>query len=150
MKNKKTHCDRGHEMSGDNIHTKKGGYNICRKCAVINSINFRKRHPEVVEKLRVSRREYFKNYKKQWDYSKPNVLDEKLEWTLQRKKKRQTHFKVIGAIKKGLLERKPCVVCGNEKVDGHHPDYSKPLEVIWLCRQHHKDIHHGRLVLNKT
>jgi hypothetical protein len=23
----------------------------------------------------------------------------------------------------------------------HHPDYSKPLEVLWLCTQHHADQH---------
>lgn len=28
-------------------------------------------------------------------------------------------------------------------VDGHHVDYSKPLEVIWLCRQCHATIHRG-------
>lgn len=23
----------------------------------------------------------------------------------------------------------------------HHPDYSKPKEIIWLCQQHHREIH---------
>lgn len=26
-------------------------------------------------------------------------------------------------------------------VDGHHSDYSKPLEVVWLCRQCHANAH---------
>jgi hypothetical protein len=35
-----------------------------------------------------------------------------------------------------------CSVCLLEKKpDAHHPDYSKPLEVIWLCRQCHADVH---------
>ena len=37
----------------------------------------------------------------------------------------------------GKITKKPCVVCGETKVDGHHPDYSKPYEIIWLCRKHH-------------
>jgi len=45
------------------------------------------------------------------------------------------------AIRSGKMERLPCVVCGNPKSEGHHEDYSEPLDVIWLCRKHHKDIH---------
>lgn len=26
----------------------------------------------------------------------------------------------------------------------HHPDYSKPNEIVWLCRQHHRDAHTGK------
>lgn len=40
-------------------------------------------------------------------------------------------------ISDGIIERLDCQLCGKEKTDGHHPDYSKPLEVIWLCRSHH-------------
>lgn len=49
--------------------------------------------------------------------------------------------KTYAALKSGALVRKPCVVCGAEKVDAHHPDYSKPLEVIWVCRRHHVELH---------
>lgn len=42
------------------------------------------------------------------------------------------------AINSGALVPEPCVVCGRENVDGHHEDYSKPLDVIWLCRMHHR------------
>ena len=35
-----------------------------------------------------------------------------------------------------VLERQPCEVCG-EKAEAHHPDYSKPLDVRWLCKRHH-------------
>lgn len=42
------------------------------------------------------------------------------------------------AIKKGYLKRGACDKCGSiEKIEGHHEDYSKPLEVIWLCKKHH-------------
>jgi len=35
-----------------------------------------------------------------------------------------------------------CSVEGCE-VEGerHHPDYSKPLEIVWLCRKHHRAVH---------
>lgn len=37
------------------------------------------------------------------------------------------------AVESGEIERQPCWVCGAEPAQGHHDDYSKPLEVRWLC-----------------
>lgn len=41
------------------------------------------------------------------------------------------------AIKSKKLTRLPCRVCGDPKSEAHHEDYSKPLEVVWLCHTHH-------------
>jgi hypothetical protein len=47
------------------------------------------------------------------------------------------------AIKEGKLIRGPCEVCGTtEDIHGHHDDYSKPLEVRWLCASHHGKEHY--------
>lgn len=48
---------------------------------------------------------------------------------------------VWNAVRIGYLVRQPCEVCGNLTVDAHHDDYSKPLEVRWLCRTHHGQLH---------
>jgi hypothetical protein len=46
------------------------------------------------------------------------------------------------AIRNGQLVKGPCSVCGaTERVEGHHEDYSKPLEVVWLCKLHHRRRH---------
>lgn len=45
------------------------------------------------------------------------------------------------AIDKGILVRQPCQVCGEQKVQAHHDDYSKPLDVQWLCVTHHAALH---------
>lgn len=45
------------------------------------------------------------------------------------------------AIKSGQLLQQLCSVCGSNKAETHHDDYSKPLKVVWLCRQHHVDLH---------
>ena len=44
-------------------------------------------------------------------------------------------------IKRGRLQRKPCYICGAEQVQAHHPDYSKPAVVVWLCKEHHRNLH---------
>lgn len=51
---------------------------------------------------------------------------------------------LTNAVRDGRVIRQPCLVCGAEKVEAHHPDYAKPLEVLWFCRPHHK-AHHGHL-----
>jgi hypothetical protein len=43
----------------------------------------------------------------------------------------------------GKITAIPCVVCGDSEVEAHHPDYSRPLDVVWLCRKHHHEIHHA-------
>jgi hypothetical protein len=43
-------------------------------------------------------------------------------------------------LKRGKLTRQPCEVCG-AVAQMHHDDYSKPLEVRWLCRGHHLEHH---------
>jgi hypothetical protein len=44
-------------------------------------------------------------------------------------------------LRRGKIERKPCEVCGDEKAQMHHEDYSKPLDVRWFCRKHHLELH---------
>lgn len=41
----------------------------------------------------------------------------------------------------GRIQRMPCEICGEEKAEGHHDDYDKPLEVRWLCKKHHARWH---------
>ena len=45
------------------------------------------------------------------------------------------------AIVAGRLVRQPCEVCRAAKTDAHHPDYMKPLNVVWLCRPCHRIRH---------
>jgi hypothetical protein len=45
------------------------------------------------------------------------------------------------AVRRGKIIPKPCVVCGEKVVHGHHSDYSKPFEIVWLCRPHHMQEH---------
>jgi hypothetical protein len=55
--------------------------------------------------------------------------------------KRKAHLIVEHAIKKGILIKQPCEICGNLKAHAYHDDYSKPLEVRWLCIKHHREFH---------
>ena len=57
--------------------------------------------------------------------------------------KRRARAIVGVAIAKGRLARAPCEKCGEQRSQAHHDDYSKPLDVRWLCRAHHDEAHCG-------
>lgn len=48
---------------------------------------------------------------------------------------------VGNALRDGKLQRKPCEICGEHRAQAHHDDYSKPLDVVWLCSKHHAERH---------
>ena len=41
--------------------------------------------------------------------------------------------------RRGKLIPQPCAICGSPNVEMHHPDYDRPLEVVWLCKPHHRE-----------
>ena len=52
--------------------------------------------------------------------------------------------KTVWGLKSGKIKRGPCAVCGRtDKIECHHPDHDKPLEVVWLCVLHHRQHHHA-------
>lgn len=56
---------------------------------------------------------------------------------------KRVHSALQSAVRKGtVLKPSVCDRCGDEaKLDAHHTDYSKPLDVLWLCRGCHKAEH---------
>lgn len=55
--------------------------------------------------------------------------------------KRAAHVAVGNALRDGKLTKQCCEVCSNPRAEAHHDDYTKPLEVRWLCSTHHKARH---------
>lgn len=83
---------------------------------------------------------------REYDRARSKTKERKIFLANQQKKRRAAHpeknsayLKVYRAIKKGLLIREKCF-CG-QKAEAHHDDYSKPLDVKWLCKKHHEQRH---------
>jgi len=53
-------------------------------------------------------------------------------------------------LRRGWLKKEPCGNCGNPESQMHHEDYSKPLDVRWLCRPCHMAEHGVELGHRKT
>lgn len=54
---------------------------------------------------------------------------------------RKAHTLVANAVRRGELTREVCQDCGKPEAEAHHDDYSRPLDVRWLCRSHHRRWH---------
>jgi len=102
----------------------------------MTAISKERRHNNILEqeKNKTRAREWYCNNKKRFYEYKDNYKKANMDKIIAQKEARK-------AIAKKELIRKPCEICGNTKTDAHHDDYSKPLEVRWLCRAHHKEWH---------
>ena len=61
------------------------------------------------------------------------------KWRQRNPLKRWCHVATQSALKKGVITRQPCEVCG-EAAEAHHSDHRQPLQIRWRCRLHHKEL----------
>lgn len=56
----------------------------------------------------------------------------------------KAHQVLRTAVKQGMvIKPEHCSNCNKPgKIEGHHDDYSKPLDVDWLCTRCHKNLNH--------
>lgn len=143
-----TECSKTYESSREFFYSdrnaKSGLRGECKSCFIKKSVEYKK-----TENGRASkRREYAKNKdayserNKAWvDANRTLINDKHREFRENNKKIIHARDSIPYALKSGKLIRQPCFVCGCEKVDAHHADYDRPLDVTWLCRRHHRQLH---------
>jgi hypothetical protein len=66
-----------------------------------------------------------------------HLRENAIRWRANNPEKVRAHSRVAHAVRRGDLVRQPCEECGSTETHAHHDDYSKPLEVRWLCAVHH-------------
>lgn len=96
---------------------------------------------EAIKRLNDESR-FEKNNKKHYEWSKNkrhHINEWQRQWYQKNKEKRRAHVVLHRALRAGKVMRpENCSECKkNCKPDGHHEDYSKPLDVIWICRACH-------------
>ncbi len=99
---------------------------MCRKCNTEKQRDYRENGGGKEAEKKASRRAY-QNHKHKW----------------------QARAKVRYAVRTGKIDKPTkCEMCGLMKnLQGHHEDYSKPLEVRWLCAKHHAELHRPKHLL---
>ncbi len=91
-------------------------------------------------KYREAKARYRKTYRSSETFKRLRIAYTS-RWRAKNKVKNSAHGAVSRAIHSGKLQKGKCEICSSEKVVAHHDDYSKPLEVRWLCTKHHIEIH---------
>jgi hypothetical protein len=119
-----------------------GHLNKCKSCTrqdVAERIFLKKNDPQWVlkerERCRIKARRdvRFPNPAQKAEYIK--------RYSEKHPEKKKAHTAVSNAIRDGRLFKQPCEVCFSNDVEAHHDDYSKPLDVRWLCVKHHAEHH---------
>ena len=93
------------------------------------------------------RREYYREYDRKRN-KKEKRLQLRRNYHIENNEKIKTHQLVHQAIKKGnIIKPENCQICGlhTKFLDAHHHDYTKPLDVIFVCRKCHLNIHSGNI-----
>lgn len=104
----------------------------------LNNLKKKSKEYRTINKKEISKREKeYRKTKKSKDIQRRAIK----KWRLANPEKHKTQRTFGNATRDGKIKKQHCEVCGNIKVEGHHPDYSKPLEIEWLCRQHHLKKH---------
>lgn len=86
-------------------------------------------------------REYNKEYNKEW--RKKNGYHNEENWKKNNPIKLKAQYKARLALRYGRIKKERCIVCGDINAVMHHPNYRKPLVIMWLCKIHHRQVHYG-------
>lgn len=117
----------------------------CKECRLMLVHAYRKEHLEQCRLYELSRKRAPHRVQARKVYAQTHaetVSRIKRAWAARNPRKRSAEAVVGNCIRDGKLIKQPCVVCGtSENVDAHHEDYSRPYDVIWLCRKHHMEHH---------
>jgi len=129
-------CETEKDISDFYIHTQMadGHLNICKPCVKNRVRNHRKDNDSVREYDRWR----YQNHPKRKEAAAVNTK----KYRKENPDKYKAHNALNNAIRDKKIQKQPCKICGDKNVHAHHEDYSKPLDVVWLCALHHHRHHH--------
>jgi len=143
-------CNQAKEIDDFYVHKKMadGHLNKCIECVKARVLKHRNANLEKIkeyDRLRANQPKRVEARKEYAKSEKGKKTHEKAMKTYYKNYPLKYASKVITrkAIRNGeLIKSLNCSKCGSdEKIEGHHDDYTKPLEVRWLCEKCHKEWH---------
>lgn len=116
-----------------NRRNRDGLQSVCRKC--FSDYN-RRRYASDPDRHK-------SNAKRYREENPENVFDTRMRMCAKNPTKKNANEAVSLALRIGIMERPMfCAGCGcsdsEHRIEAHHHDYAKPLEVAWLCTPCHR------------
>jgi hypothetical protein len=127
-----------------NKAAKDGHCEVCKICAIARTRQWYAENPERVRRWHLENPERLREHRKTWLKKNPEFRSQaNKRYRTKHPQKIKAHMVLNYAVTSGKIIRpETCISCGaGGRIEGHHPDYSKPLEVIWVCVPCHKKIH---------
>lgn len=139
--------------------SKTGRMSQCKECILIKRKIYRNRNKEIVHACKNAwysrNKERAREQIYKWKKANPMYMkfwhqqntDKNTRngraWRARHPHYVKCHKQYRLALKTGDIVRPGhCMICNTEgKIEGHHHDYSKPLNVVWVCKKCHSDIH---------
>ena len=133
----------------ENYYTHKamadGHINICKGCTKDRVKSYRKANIETIREHdkkrgmlpdRVNARKEYRKTEK----GKLAVANAHKRYKEKNPLRHYARLALNNALRDGRIDKHLCFICG-DKSEAHHPDYSRPLDVMWLCNKHHREAH---------
>jgi len=120
------------------------GQKICDRCGVIHPLRTSKSGKSKYRRCPVKRAEQGRRYRaKHPDKVKETSrrMRTNHRWYNLNREQRLARNAVTKALEEGRMQKQPCAVCGDMNAHAHHENYSRKMDVTWLCSFHHGERH---------
>lgn len=150
-------------MFSKNKHMRDGYSYYCKKCMKKYVANWYSRNTtkarEMNKKWRTKNRDKWNELSRKWRENNPEKEKIKCKkyrlknkekisqmnktWRGNNPEKEKAKSTIRDLVQNGKIQKSGiCTFCGSDKnIRGHHFDYDKPGEVIWVCQKCHSKIH---------
>lgn len=123
-------CRHGHPWTEETIYIDPRGARQCRACR-----NAWSRKNKDLPSHKAAKKKYQEEHPER-------QRESRRAWREKNREKVLAHTETWRAIDAGeLIRQTECSRCGAPDPHAHHEDYSKPLEVVWLCSSCHRIRH---------
>jgi len=127
----------------------KSNLSTCKECAKAKTKENRLKRAEYYREYDKTRyqndprvRERHRRYQKT-EAGRASMRKSQKKWVSNNPEKRAAHLILNNSLRRGEITKPDsCQDCGRTgRIHGHHHDYTKPIDVEWLCANCHADRH---------